>query len=198
VIFSVVALLGALSPVSAQTAGERWRERLTREAIALFRHVQRPPQLDGRCAIASEWNKYPVDSSTARQYLRSNTHADLVAPHVRVDAESVIGPDGSRSHRFCTNDEWTHFAGQASEAFKNNPEYIRTYSVHRVEYSFPIFNQNFTRAVIVIGYSATGGSRSESGDRMLAHMSGNGGAAVYEKRGGRWFQLTFINYYSFN
>jgi hypothetical protein len=113
-----LGLLATFGPHDA-VAAER-PDRLTREAVALFRSVvkQHKPREFGSCTLTDRWNDYPVPEEVARRHLGMKLHAELVSPSRTTPAE-VIDPEGAIRQAFCSNSEAAKQTEALVEGFRS-------------------------------------------------------------------------------
>jgi hypothetical protein len=169
--------------------------RLTLEAIALFRSVVKHKLGElGSCALADRWNHYPVPEKLARRHLGMKLHAELVSPSTATTPAEVIDPQGAIRQAFCSNAEAARQMEAQVEDFRRGALNIEKgpFDVHprlRVvirDYSFPVFDRGYRRAVIVITYTSRDWVKVSDGEVRSLGLSGAGEAVVYAKHGGLW------------
>jgi hypothetical protein len=203
--FAAFVLTG--SSADASSDDEAWQkslERLASEATALYARVlekEKPPT--DRCSLNSEWNNDPIPEYVARKHLGLKLHARLAAPYHRSKPAEVLDPAGKMHAAFCTGQEWREYEERLLKEFtdkftkENTPpditKNIRTHT--RFTYSFPLFNENFDRAIIVQGWSGsswTWGSpylEKDQGRKMFGGFAGSVHAYIWAKKDGVWQQI---------
>jgi len=187
-----LGLLAAAEPRDL-VAAER-PDRLTREAIALFRSVlkHKPGEL-GSCTLANRWNRYPVPEEVARRHLGMKLHAELVSPNTTTPAE-VIDPEGAIRQAFCGSSEAARQMDAQVEDFRNGGVNVEKrpfdlnprLTVVIRDYSFPVFDRGYRRAAIVMAYTSRQWVKVSDGEVRSLGISGAGEAVVYAKHGRLW------------
>ena len=188
-----VAIVVALTeiPAAAQTRAER--DRLALETKSLFQAVERSPTDVGPCTFEREWDNRPVVAETAQRYLKLVLRADLIVSDPPASIIQIIDPDGTRPEVFCRADERQSVQRDAIKAFREKGGKVLRFVT--IGYSFPVFNADFTRAALVVQRSAD--SHFLLPDGTLRHgIEMQGGAEIYEKRGGSWQRIAYDSYYT--
>lgn len=193
---SLCSLAGAPSTQAADPgASEKAREQVKREAIELFRVIlpDREAEL-APCVFRTTWLEYAIPA----YYFGSQLPADLVPSDVPAEPQEIMDPSGTMRDAFCHKADDELRLSFLVESLKrrelrngNDPmRRVNWLEAPRHEYTFPIFDKNYRRAVIV-----------SSNERRVWYWHPNGlfrsgiendvGVSIYEKRNGRW---RFIRY----
>ena len=193
----LLALCLALSAAfkSRAATAEEQPAKLKREARELFRNVvERKTTEPGHCFLADSWLDYPVPEDVARQHLELTIHAELPAPSHGTRPPEVIDPDGAMPQAFCGESEARRQRDTLVESFRRGILKIDKgpfdlhprLAVPRSQYSFPVFDASYRRAIIVFSYTTYDWAKI-SGDEVLALGATAGGEAeIYQKRDGLW------------
>jgi hypothetical protein len=175
-------------------AWEKQRQRLKREAISLFQAVLQE-ELDGKpdqCQFRTKWNDYAVPSSIAHEYFGVKVPADLTPSSEAGEPEDILDPTGTIRDAFCDelNDDLR--LAYVIESFRRGEPTAevspRSHSswieIFRREHTFPIFDKDYRRAVII----STGTRRFwyKRDGRFRGGLEGGAFASIYQKRHGRW------------
>jgi hypothetical protein len=168
------------------------------EAIVLFRNVvERKTAEPGRCYLADSWLNYPIPEAVARQHLRLAIHADLVPIDHQTQPREVIDPDNVMRAAFCDEAEAKRQRDALVESFKRGTFKIEKgpFDVHprlavrRSEYSFPIFDASYGRAVIVSTLTSYDWVKISDDEVRPLGLTAGGVAEVYDKRDGAWHRV---------
>jgi hypothetical protein len=174
---------------------QKTRERLKREAIELFRVIlQDQKEQPAPCEFRAKWLKYPIPA----QYFGSHFHADFVPSNIPAHPAEVLDPSGAMGNAFCNEAEDELRLSFLVESLqrkelrddKDPKSLLNGFAVTRREYTFPIFDKNYRRAVIVSSNLKRSWYWWPNGKFRPGIESGVG-ASFYEKRDGRW---RFIKY----
>ena len=179
------------APAAAQTRAER--DRLALETKVLFQAVEQNPTDVGQCTFEREWDGRPVVAETAQRYLKLTVRADLVVSDPPASINQIIDPDGMRPEAFCRAEERQSVQRDALEAFREKGGKVLRFVT--IGYSFPVFNADYTRAALVVQRSVD--SHFLMPDGTLKHgIETQGGAEIYEKRGGSWQRIAYDSYFT--
>jgi hypothetical protein len=212
--FTAFVLTG--SSADASSDDEAWQkslERLASEATALYARVlekEKPPT--DRCSLNSEWFQYSVPEDVARKHLGLKLHAQLAAPYNTTTPAKVLDPAGKMREAFCSADELDKYLKQAMNALRTKliaenarPDGLQVKLRHtRGDYSFPVFNENFDRAIIVQAWaesSWTWGSpylEKDQERKLFGSVSGSIQAYIWAKKDGVWQQISIEAMASFH
>jgi hypothetical protein len=121
-------------------------------------------------------------------------HAELASPSTATTPAEVIDPEGAIRQAFCSNAEAARQMEAQVEDFRSGALNIEKgpFDLHprlRVvirDYSFPVFDRGYRRAVIVITYTSRDWVKVSDGEVRSLGLSGAGEAVVYAKHGGLW------------
>lgn len=183
---------------------EKLKIRLIAEATTLYAKVfesEKPPA--ERCSLNSEWYNEAVPEYVARVHLGMELHADLVAAYHDTKPAEVLDPAAKMGVLFCSDDELRKHRERATSALQakliaeNAQPDASTSLVHhtRIDYSFPVFNETFDRAIIVCRWTGSswtwGSGYPVDGDnkRLFQSNSGSIHAYVWAKKDGVWQQI---------
>jgi hypothetical protein len=165
------------------------------EAIALFRNVvERKTAEPGRCYLADSWLNYPIPEKVARQHLGLTIHADLVPIDHQTQPPEMMDPDGTMRWAFCDEAEAKRQRDALLESFKRGTLKIEKgpfdlqprLAVPRSEYSFPVFDASYGRAVIVSTLTSYDWAKVSDDVVRSLGLTAGGFAEVYDKRDGVW------------
>jgi hypothetical protein len=190
---AILFALITMHPAAAQTYDVASRDRLVREAVDLFRSLDRNPADIGRCTFERIWNDRPVSAETAQTYFGHTVRADLIVSDPPAMPAQIIDPANAQPELFCSQVERVEVRSQAIATFQNGRGSVLRFI--SISYGFPIFNANFTRAALVVQRSADSRLRKPDGTLMLT-LEAQGGAEIFEKRGGRWQRIGYDSYYT--
>ena len=192
---SVCFLAKATTALSGEhNAWERTRGRLKQEAIELFRVVlSEDKEEPATCEFRVKWLEHPIPA----HYFGSNNLADLV-PIAPADPAEIMDPAGTIRSAFCSEADDELRLDFIVESLKRKElrdgkdptKRLNWFEISRREYTFPIFDKIYRRAVIV-----------GSNVRRFWYWHPNGkfrpgiesalGASIFEKRNGRWHFIKF-------
>jgi hypothetical protein len=163
---------------------EQTRARLKQEATGLYAIILR----DGlgkfeRCGISSTWGGISVDEGSAKKYFGVDAHAGLTAPYHMTAITEVLDPDKKFPQVFCNDEQRKVNTKQRFEVFEaeRRGKDHRLVIVHK-DYSFPVFNNDYTRAAI----SFTINSFNWWDPEQTGGWEGASYTDIYEKRNGVW------------
>ncbi len=169
---------------------EKARERQKQEAINLFRVVlQDDEEKPAPCEFRAKWLEYPIPA----QYFGSKIPADLVPSNIPADPSEIMDPSGTMREAFCNEADDELRLSFLIESLrrkelwdeKNSRNRLNWFKIFRREYTFPIFDRNYRRAIIVSsGLERFWYWKPDGPFRHGLHLMG--GASIYEKRKGRW------------
>jgi hypothetical protein len=189
----VVLGLGAAHPCAAQQYDSNTRDRLVREASDLFKALDRNPVDIERCTFEREWDSRPVLAETAQRYLSLTLRADLVVSDPPASIMQIIDPEGIRPEYFCRALERQSVRRDALAAFEAKGGTVLRFI--SIDYSFPVFNTDYTRAALVVQRHVDSYMRMPDGT-LRPSIEAQGGAEIYEKRGGVWQRIGYDSYYT--
>jgi hypothetical protein len=206
--FWVVLL--ALGDPARGVAGERDRwekahDRLRQESIALFQVILREREADlqrkpAPCEFRTEWNDYPVPASVARDHLGLRIPADLVPSESVGGPMEIMDPSATVPEAFCAKADDELRLSFIVESLKRgelkdvkDPNLrSRWFEIFRLEYTFPVFDRHYRRAIVI-----------HTGMKRFWYRKPDGvfrggldfltGASIYEKRKGEWRFLKHEN-----
>lgn len=99
-----------------------------------------------------------------------------------------MDPEDRRRDWFCGFGQYGLALKEIAEARRNEGTLPAGGTIGRVDYTFPVFNPSFTRAVVVVTYQGLG--QLEPDGQIKPTTAGSTRALVYEKRGGMWWLKT--------
>ncbi|MCB8823140.1 hypothetical protein [Microvirga rosea] len=176
-----------------EPAAEETAELLKREATALFQGIIKDQTIvRGHCSLGSTWISDPVPYDVAHQYLGLTVHADLVPMYHGREPAEVIDPAGTMKEEFCDDDEASKRTNALLEEFKRNSlktengHLERSLRIKRLEFSFPVFDQDYKRAIIVVSGSEIGRYRRQDGAVGSYPAEVLLTAVIYVKQDGVW------------
>ena len=186
----LVALAALLDRVSAHA--EEADARLIREARELFRVIKAgelPPGSE-RCSVEPQWSSASIPEEIARAQFGLRLHGNLAAPLQGSNPVQVLELGNDSKTIFCDEREQkayreSRIASLASG--RENSIFLGTSS-----YTFPVFNDAYTKAIVIHSSFGSSWYRDESG--VHADTLGFGSTAlVFGKRKGRWQQTASIS-----
>lgn len=189
------------SAAKESRTSDRTEERIKREAIALFQVIlQENAQNPTRCQFQAKWMEYPIPHFVARQHLGLTIHADLTPSLYTAAPKDTLDPQGTMRDAFCSPEEEEKWHAslvdnlKAKEiSAKNTTSVFRPRTeAFRQEFTFPVFDKEFRRAVIITGGTERSWTKEPDGE-ILKGLHLMGGASIYEKRKGHWRILKHIN-----
>jgi hypothetical protein len=185
ILLSLAAAFGAgASPYKA--GPEIVFDRTAREAGELFQFIMSKEQHAAeRCQFDNTWARYPVPAFVARAHLGSKLHADLSAPFDSRDFHKTIDPENKVPFAFCSSDERKAYIAERVQTFEAGTA-PRMEAVKKTEFTFPIFDEQFRTAIVVVIYTSTDGrfrlnNNTHTQEPFLAVY-----ANVFRKDGGMW------------
>jgi hypothetical protein len=169
------------------------RERMILEATALFAKVlehDKPPEEP--CSIDSKWYTEPVSEDIARKYLGLKQHANLLGSHYGSTPAEVMDPGKKTQRSFCTWEERKalhegeeELASKLTKEKAQPGDYARLHSPIEIYYSFPVFDEKFEHAIIVV-LSSHGGWSWGYANKLVMTAGGSIHADVWAKIDGIW------------
>ena len=206
VVFAMCLSLLTVAEVRFAVAAEPL-DRTKQQAIALFRSVieEKAGEL-GRCSLAPNWIEYPIPEELARRYLGLKLHAALAPSHPTARATEVIDPDGEMTEVFCDDAESASqrdalvksFQNGALEAQKEPFKLDQWLKFRQFQYSFPVFDGAYRRAVIVSAGSSYNWVKVSEGEVRFIDVHGGASALLYIRRDGAWRRSAEETLYTFN
>jgi hypothetical protein len=175
-------------------AWKRTQGRLKQEALELFRVVLADDrEKPATCEFRTKWLEYPVPA----HYFGSKILADLV-PIASADPAEIMDPSGTMPSAFCSeaNDELRlsfiveSLKRKELRDEKDPTKRLNWFEISRREYTFPIFDKTYRRAVIVGSNVRRFWYWHPNGKFRLGIESALG-ASIFEKRNGRWRFIKF-------
>ena len=165
-------------------------EPAQREAAILFEQVWKDKGEPRKCELDIVWFYAAVPEEVASEWLNSQLHADLIKEDPQVNYQKGLGLDGKLNDVFCGFEKFRNYRAGLDRDARARSGWPRPWSwawrllaqgVHRSEYSFPIFDRTFSRAVIMVrqNYYRVG-SAYEYDFRDAAYL--------YAKRDGKWIE----------
>jgi hypothetical protein len=179
---------------SEQTAWKRTQGRLKQEAIELFRVVLADDkEKPATCEFRAKWLEYPLPS----RYFGSQILADLV-PIASADPAEIMDPAGTIQGAFCTEADDELRLSFIVESLKRKElrddrdptKRLNWFEISRREYTFPIFDKSYKRAIIVGGNVRRFWYWHPNG-KFRPGVEIDRGALIFEKRDGRWRFIKF-------
>ncbi len=194
------SLAGATATQASELdAWEKARERVKREAIELFRIIlQDDKEKPAPCEFRAKWLEYSIPA----HYFGSHIPAGLVPSNVPTDPEEIMDPSGTMREAFCNEADDELRLSFLVESLrrkelkdeKKPTGLVNSFRIFRREYTFPIFDKNYRRAVIVSsGLERFWYWKPDGQFRFGIEMMG--GASIYEKRKGRWHFIKHDNFF---
>lgn len=192
----IAALLVATArPANADT--NTLQSRAIGAALSLFRHVARPAAFSGPCSLHAIWDTRSVARTTARTHLGIRVVADLVAIDQGTAPAAIIDPQNRSPGQDCNDHERQRAHDARLEAWRRDPSASRQLRLNTIRYTFPVFNTDFSRAIIVVSHHAVIVTRSDDGTETRS-SEGDGSAQIYVRRGGRWHFHARDDYFSYH
>lgn len=210
---SLLALCAILLPAvgSGQAAAggppdwQKAQDRLQQEAVELFRVIlqeretglQRKPE---PCEFRTEWDNYPITWIVARDYFGLKVPAELVPWMIAGSPMEIMDPSGKMPEAFCAEADDELRLSFVVESFrrgelkdeKRSIGGTHRFEIFRIEYTFPVFDRKYRRAIVMRTSINRSWYRKRDGvvRRGLDMLVG---ASIYEKRKGRWRFLRHEN-----
>jgi hypothetical protein len=170
--YSVLEAAGVILPEDVQSAlrdghdesngRDEWaerNERLRSETRALFAAIWQDTRRPARCELDIKWFHYPIPEGSAAKWLGVHVHADLeFTEAIKFDFQDTIAPNDIFSGAFCEDTSFREYKRSLDGALQEKgPASVPsspdgTPGVYRREYSFPVFNEDFTRAVLTFSH----------------------------------------------
>jgi hypothetical protein len=196
-----LALGGAGLHRAAADELKLWEKRqkyFEAESIALFQVILEEREKDGKkrpspCEIRAEWLDYSVPQGIAEKYFGLKIYADLSPSYTPGEPPEILDPKGIKREVFCTkkqdDEKWNALLedlkkGEVKDE-KEPGRSLRSLENHRLEYSIPIFDRHYRRAVVI---GSTENSRwwVQPDGRLRSSFDSGIWASIYVKRKGRW------------
>ena len=154
------------------------------EAQGLFKVVMTAEEKPGRCQFDLEWAHDELPDYAAHQIFHFTIRAGLSPPFTILDFRATLDPKSRLLNAFCSQEQLKTYTAQRLQAFERSSD--SSMQIDRTTYSFPIFNADFSQAVIIKSSLALEG-RSRWDGKIGRHPAGVGSSAeVYRKARGRW------------
>lgn len=149
-VLSKACLLLIAVPVVAQKADAR----AIKEAQALFRVVMADEPRPVACQFGTEWSQTALEEPIALEFFSLKLRTGLVAPKpAKLGLKDILDPDGQWSEAFCSTEEGKKQFAEWLSAFKSGSD--TSAQTRQVEYSFPIFDDRFGKAIVLSSLSET-------------------------------------------
>jgi hypothetical protein len=189
-----------LHPVAAgePTSWEKHQSRFRDESVALFQVIldeQKKEQEKefSSCEIRAEWFDYSVPQSIASTYFGLTIPADLSPSYTPGEPREILDPKGVMQDAFCLakeDDEKQHLLLESlkQENLRSDKEpekRPRSPRNRRFEYTVPIFDRHYRRAV-VIGSARNSWWWVQPDGPLRSGFDLDIWASIYVKRKGRW------------
>ncbi|NIX77226.1 hypothetical protein [Microvirga terricola] len=122
-------------------------------------------------------------------------NADISPPHHWIKLTDVLDPAGAMGEIFCDEEAArgkedallkAYKGGDASSMKRQDGSYEPLF-VRRAEFTFPVFNATFTRAVIFIHTGEKRWFHAADGKISKSPADMAGWVEIYHKRKGKWF-----------
>jgi hypothetical protein len=181
-------------------AWEKRHKRLQAESIALFQAIleKRPKDNEGEpapCELSSDWLDYAVPQGIVEKYFGLTIPADLSPSSTPGQPREILDPKGTVPEAFCTEKEDKEKLQPILDQFKKGElrdeqtgKTFKAVGNYRLEYSAPIFDRRYTRAVVVVRGRSSAWRVQPDG--KIYHGSGEEiWASICVKRKGRWYFL---------
>jgi hypothetical protein len=175
------------TPGGGQDQKEEWierEERLRSETRALFDAIWKDER-PARCELDIKWDIYPIPEEDAAKWLGVHIHTNLTfaGDHV-FNFQDTVAPNDMFSGAFCGDIRFAEYMRSLDRGLKERgPASLPSdpYGRHgaaRTEYSFPVFNEDYTRAVL---------TRSHTFFYIgIGTLDGDASARLYVKEKGVW------------
>ncbi len=186
---------GPAEPARAQASTVE--TRAINAALALFRDVARPDGFSGPCSLHAIWDTRSVARTTARAHLGIRVVADLVSIDQGTTPAAIIDPQNRSPGQDCNDHERQRAHDARLEAWRRDSSAGRQLQLRTIRYTFPVFNTDFSRAIIVVSHHAVIVTRSDDGAESRS-SEGDGSAQIYVRRGGRWHFHAREDYFSYH
>ena len=170
------AMASALIMIMAMTTGVLGEapgnagDRVHLEAVGVFRTIMAEDDEPQRCQFDVAWYRYPVPGWLAREELDVTLEKGVVAPSEPVPFIDALDPDRRARQAFCTLSDFN----SASISAKGDAP------VRRTSYTFPVFDKDFERAVVIVREDYLGSGPNRSGSFIYI------AAFVMKKTGNAW------------
>ena len=198
-------LLAAMLVFRGAAQAEDNDARLAREATQLFQAVLRDEAIHvSACMFPKKWNTEPVPESSARRYLGLRPHGDLVSAFHGKSEADILGAAGLPATAFCDDDAHSatiqtrlrgEMVGPGTDAAGAK---ARCLVDMRENFSFPIFDDGYHRAIIVLASDASSYRQGPDAKPVSIGANGSIGGLVYAKHAGLWRRVTTEGYAFFD
>ena len=140
-----------------------------------------PPK---RCEYDETWSSDGIPDYVARAEFHIAVKAGLNPPSMTPDLITVLDPEHRKADSFCTKEVLKTYTAEKANAFEHSSD--QSMAIQRTLFSFPIFNDSFSKAIVVVeGLSLD--SRFRMNGKVGRHpTAAYASAEVYRKIGGRW------------
>jgi hypothetical protein len=109
--------------------------------------------------------------------------ADLLAPPNEIKPQDILDTDSKAVDAFCSAEEAKKEKDERLKAFQDNQG--DHFSFHHTMHTFPVFDANYHKAVVIVTGSAIGGSRDTSRLNCVYSIY----LLVYLKINGSWHHV---------
>ena len=156
--------------------------KLDHEAQKLLKVVVAAESSPGRCWYGTEWDQPKLDADEKRL---AHVGLGFAKPSATGDFRTIINPDHNADVTIlCTDAELKSYAAERVAEFEAGSE--RSMQIDRTLFSYPIFGQSQTKAIVIVTRLALDG-RFRMADKIGRHSGGSSVVAQkYGKVGGRW------------
>jgi len=190
----LLAALLLVSPVAVH-ARDGHSARLVAETVDLFKAILHDRQTFSPCLFPSTWGTQLEASDFGRRLGTRNTlHSRLTK--LPPPPEEILTQASAPKESICTPEQRKQ-AGKAAIAtlvsrspkMEADSSYIQ---LDKLEYSFPIYNAHYSKAVIMEVESASGWVKKKDGlIYAIDFVGASGNLLVYGKRRGKWESLDY-------
>ena len=204
---ATLALLAAWSAALAENADwQAERARRDKEATVLFATIVKNVVQDvGRpfdtCEIDADWDTFPIDYAIAHKAVGLKVHANLANPFgipttsvifgAAVPKDAICDKAARERYRAGLTAAWETAAKALPSGSKPPPRPFFSDTF----FSYPLFDRDFRRAVLIYGRQSRGPHVDDDGKRLIGVIKGFGAALVYARTGKAWHKVTMTYLY---
>jgi hypothetical protein len=177
---------------------EKMQRHFEAESIALFQVILKEQHEDDKrklspCEIRAEWLDYSVPHYLAEEYFGLKIPADISPSYRPGELPKILDPNGDMRETFCTKKQDDEKRQSLLERLKKGElkkeqepgESLKSLENRRLEYTIPIFDRRYQRAV-VIGNAQNSRWWVQMDGRVRSYFDLGVWASIYVKRKGRW------------
>lgn len=178
-------------------AWEKQQKRFKSESIALFQSILETREKEATekpvpCGFRAEWLKYGVPQNIGEKYFGLTVLADLSPSFDPGEPPEILDPTGSMREAFCTEKEDEEKLRPSLDKLKRGelkdekrPSRTQGFRNYRLEYSVPLFDRHYRKAVVIAG-GRTSLWWLKADGKVYNDFDEGIWASIYVKQNGRW------------